>query len=288
MRTQLSNGDLHKWLLAAGDNDLLQVRIETFGLDDLRKLAPTIGELAGILSDVFRLATSDTITKDIERKIDELETRLGVIANEFRDNMIAAGDIVADLNRQRRDRSRFGSNGAGSRNEHDPSEMVLDFVYTWDIGRQARIPFSAIDGKNNDPRLQAVLKQDLVDPNFPNRYYLDMEAIPYGHDIAHWAWVLMFEAQNEAIREIARRYPEQTIVTEELQDVNQDDKFYWVQLPGGVLIPKGDGHPGLVVDEIGGAQMLAGEFLDVWRRRVIGVGETAVSPYAQYDLRNVA
>lgn len=268
--TQLADPNLQNWLLTAGADDLLRVRYETFGLDDLRQLAPTINQLVNVLGDVFKLATSNTVSHDIEQQIDNLEERLNAIAAQFGQNLVTAAGIVQQLN--------------ATRQSHKQSEIAFNVVYTWDIGRQDRVPFSAITGGNNDPRVRSVLKPDKVDPNFPNRYYLDMNAIPYGHQIAHWAWVKMFEAQNAAIGTIQQRYPGLTIITEQLQDINKDGRFYWVKLPGGVLIPQGDGHPGIVEGELGGIQQLAQHDLAIWLRRVNGKGEVAASTTANFSL----
>lgn len=268
--TQLNNPEMQQWLLAAGADDLLRIRYETFGLDDLRKLAPTIDQLVSVLGDVFKLATSNTMPGDIEHQVDILEGNLDVIAAQFGQNLVAAAAIVNQLNETRQAQKQ--------------SEIAFNVVYTWDIGRQDRVPFSAIAGGNDDPRVKHVLKPDQVDPNFPNRYYLDMNAIPYGHQIAHWAWVKMFQAQNAALRTIQSRYPAMTIITEQLQDINKQDRFYWVKLPGGVLIPQGDGHPGMIEGKMGGIQQLAQRDLAVWSRHVNGKGEVAADTVARFSL----
>ncbi len=268
---QLQDPDFQQWVLNAGEHDLIVVRRETFGLDDLRRLAKTVDEMVSILGDIFRLATSNHIDQDIKRTIDVFGVRLQDIANQFHDNLVAGAAIVAALDAQRRKQGKSG--------------VVLNDIYTWNVGapEAVGVPFSAIAGGNDDPRIQHVLKPDLVDPNFPNRYYLDLSAIPYGHEIATWAWTLMFQAQNKAVAEISRRYPGLTIVLEDMTEVNTIQGFYDVLLPGQPFWPGGDGHAGVNhKQDISGIQHVAKHDLDLYTQDVHGQGETSAGTYTDF------
>lgn len=266
--TQLSSADMWAWLQAAGPNELPIVRYETFGLDDLRQLAVTIHEFADLANDLFRFLTDDKFTDKAKAYIDVVEAKLKGIALGFGNNMVAAAAMVNEYNKELR--------------AQDKAEMAFTAVYSPNVGKGDRIPFSAIDGNNNDPSIQRILRPDEVDLNFLNRWFLDLNAMPYGHEIATWAWTLMFQAQNAALVRIRQLFPGLIIPVELQLDVNDGDDFYPVKRPDGLWIPEGDGHAGIVVGGKSGLEKSGKATLTIYERDIHGRGATTADQLAEF------
>lgn len=269
---QLSDPRLREFLINADPNELVWLRYEG-GFDDYRLMAVNTAQLAGNLSEIItavqskRLVTPEEAEK-AQLQFSAMKQQMQTIAANYGLNLEAAADIIAGINRERI------VNGNSS--------VVWKMVTPWSLEHQNRLAFSALSGDNNDPALSRYLQPDLTDPQFLKRWYLDVAAIPGGHEIAHWAWVLMLQAQNAAMQRIMARYPELLIIPEDLYGVNDQEDFYLARLPDGTLDPDGDGHPGMVDGRIAGIQQLAVVHLGQWERNVYGKGQQQASAYARF------
>ncbi len=266
--TQLSNADMWTWLMAAGLNELPIVRYETFGLDDLRKLAVTIHQFADLVNNLFQFFTDDRFTDRAKGYIDVLEAKLKGIALDFGNNIVLAAAMIDEHNKELRAQGRV--------------EMPFTMVYTQDVGKGDRIPFSAIDGNNNDPSVQRILKPDKVDLNFLNRWFLDLNAMPYGHDIASWAWTLMFQAQNAALVRIRQLFPDLVVPVELQLNINDGGDFYPVKRPDGLWIPEGDGHAGIIIGGKSGLEKAGRAVLTIYERDIHAVGSMTADQLAEF------
>lgn len=269
---QLSDPRLHKFLIDADPDELVWLRYEG-GFDDYRLMAVNTAQLAGNLSGIIAAVQSKRLVtpEEAQRATDQfhaMKQQMQTIATNYGLHLETAAEIIAGINHERIARGH--------------SNLVWKMVTPWSLEHQNRLAFSALSGDNNDPALGKYLKPDLTDSQFLNRWYLDVGAIPGGHDIAHWAWVLMLQAQNTAMQRIMARYPELLIIPEDLYGVNDQDNFYLAQLPDGTLDPDGDGHPGMVNNRIAGIQQLAVVHLGQWERNVYGKGQQQASAYAHF------
>jgi|GEM_PF-1954979 len=269
---QLSDRRLHEFLINAGSDDLVWLRYEA-GSDDFRLMAVNTAQLAGNLSEIIAAVQSKRLVTPREaerakRQFGDMQQQMQEIAAGYGVHLEAAADIIVGINRERIDSGKSG--------------LLWRMVTPWSLEHQNRLPFSALDGDNNDESLRMYLKPDLTDPKFPDRWYLDVAAIPGGHEIARWAWVLLLQAQNAAMRRIIAKYPELMVIPEDLYGVNDQQDFYLARLPDGTLDSDGDGHPGMVDGRIAGIQRLAVVHLGQWERDVYGKGQQQASAYARF------
>lgn len=217
------------------------------GLDDYRLLASNAVQLERNLTSIIRTTTDRDVTqtevRQLKQQLEYLHYSMLSIGHQFKQNLIAAGGMVAAMD----------------------SQTIFCPAYTPDLYGMDRLPISLIQGNNNDAALKEYLQPDLTDPDVPDRYYLNVAAIPYGHDIARLAGMILRANMTEGLRAIHRGYPELRIVPQELMGVNQKPGYYAVRLPDGKVDPDGDGHPGPL-----GIQYLAANYLSLLHNRANG------------------
>lgn len=236
------------------------VRIEG-GFDDFRILLSTIGQLVHGFANVVKLATSNTLTNDLQRSFTKMLAGIRVVAKEFGVHLIETGRILDEINTYRE--------------EHGLPRVNAEYAFTWDLTRQARFPLGPLDEKDA-VSTNGILKPDRTGPAVLNRHFVDVDELPNGDGpkMVRIIWAEIFLAQVEALQVIRSRYPGLNIVTEQLMDINLLPDFYAALVPyeseSATVDPKGDGHPGLVPGAIAGIQHVASADLATFRRGVNG------------------
>ena len=267
---QLSDPRVRAFLLAEGSaGDLIIVRYEC-GQDDLRLLADNIDHIQKLLANLHAaLLNDETVDEDIEREFNQFQTKLDELATQFCQNMQAAGDIIAKLNEERVARGW--------------SPIHFEPVYSWSLLEQARIPFGLLKPRADNAPLPSWLQPDHTDPRFL-RYFIEVDAIDEGPNLARWAWVTLTQAQIAAQTAIQAKYPELRVIPEWLVGLNTGrlkDIFYAAVVDGQVD-PKGDGHPGLIENDISGIDFISAAMMRLWEQRLLEEGLVSAAEYAEF------
>lgn len=242
---QLGNPALHSFFLAGGsdENTISLLTCEGGGRNDIRDILTSAAQFSHDLSDIGRaIASNEHAARDIERRYEWLMHAIGTVATGYGGDLVASGDMMADIHYQLIAAGKHG--------------LVAAFSVMPGLRVSRYVPIGLLDNQTNSPDLRQWVAQDTVDPNYPNRWCLDLHAIPYGPDLAYYYQVLMQRSQNSAQREIYARHPTMAMMSPIFIGVNERSGYYAVRLhadftkldgtviPAGTLLVDGDGHPG--------------------------------------------
>ena len=251
------------------------------GYDDYRVLFSSVAQLAGRLSDVKRLATSNNISKDMQHEVETFLAAMGRVADQFGKNLIKFADNLSEANDYRLERGLM--------------RITMETVFTWNFVRQRYFPFSAIDGDNspllNNPLLGGMMLADPTGPDNLGRYLLDTRALAggIGPKLAYIAWGLIVERQIQALRVIEKNHPKLHRVVTDLIDMNKLPDFYTAEVyapadatatadaageGGSPELTDKSGHPGGVHGKLDGADRIALRGLEGRQRKVKGEKRT--------------
>lgn len=184
--------------------------------DDWRELVANAPQLISVFSTV--LGAENASDTDL-RNLLGLKDSLDAIGSQYGKNLQRAVEQVADVNTIRI-------------NQGLPGVKFIP-VHPLSLLHAHRIPFKTLDGDDSKFKgLEKYVKKVSSDPK-DARYYLDLDNIPYGQQIAYLITVAMYRQLETILPQLSQRYPDLDIVPLEFMGLEQTPNFYSI-----------DGHPG--------------------------------------------